>query len=346
MRSVVLALAAFLLAPAAGGAALFPRQRMEADYRTAVAAWARGEEQQALDALTTLSLEAHERRDLARLDRAKRAVARALGRREGGAWMALARLESRMYHQLVSAKRPELALGSRLLAADLAELAAERGGAALRGPAAALLASLGGQLHLAAQEGAAIDLYGRALLVEPNQGAALLGLAALREKRGDYATAVALLSSFTPTPGGREGALRLAINLLRVGRRAEAEAALRALAADGDDWVRSVAAQELAKALAARGDLAGASAVVQSAAAAIPCDPSLAMEVAWLAERSGAEGMLDLAGLADCADAATSSRARYARPPTGEMRALIEHLETLDAGWREDLRRAVGQTGA
>jgi hypothetical protein len=142
-------------------------------------------------------------------------------------------------------------------------------------------------------------------------------------------------------PGGREGRLRLAVNLLRIGRHREGEAELRALAAEGGDWVRSVAVQELGRALAARGEHAQAGAMLAAATAALPCDPSLAAQAALAAERSGADLPFDLASLATCAEAGISPRARYARPPTTELRALGERLEDLDAGWREALRRAL-----
>ena len=341
MTRLAVVLAALALAPAASGAALFPRQRMEAEYRQAAALWANEEEDAALAVLARLATQAQEGRPQATLERAKRAVARALGNRHPAALMSLARMETRAYHQEVTAKRPTVALSARRLAADLAGQHAARGGG--RAASAALLGTLGGHLHLAAQEAAAEELYERALALEPRQHASLLGLAALREKRGHYAEAVRLLGAVTPPPGGREGRLRLAVNLLRIGRRDDGEAMLRALAAEGADWVRSVAAQELAKALVARGELAGARELVSAAALAVPCDPSLAVQATLLAERAGAASPLDLASLAECAEASIAPRARYTRPPTAEVRALLEWLQTLEAGWRESLRQALGQ---
>lgn len=344
MRSLVFALLAVALLPAAAGGALFPRQRIEADYRQALASWAAGDEHRALAGLTALGAEAKEGRALVRLDRAKRAVTRSIGRRHGMALLAMARFETRAYHHFVKSGRPELAYGARRLAAELAEQHAERGGAAAR-DAAVLLAALGGHLHLAAQETAAAELYQRSLAIDGRQPTALLGLAALREKRGDYAGVVALLSTTEPVPGGREGSLRLGVNLLRVRQRRQGEAELQALVHGAADWVRAVAVQELGRSLAARGEVAAAGALLAAAAATLPCDPALAVQAAMLGERSGAEVPLDLASLADCADAGVSPRARYARPPAGELQASTKRVDELEPGWREALRRALGSRG-
>jgi hypothetical protein len=341
LRSLVSLLALLALLPAAGGAALFPRQRLEAEYRHVLTRWATGDEDGALAALERLAAGATGDRSSVRLERARRDVARGLGRREAAAVPAVVWFETRAYHHLVTARRPELAVRSRLLASELAERYAQRGGAASREVAAGLLASLAGHLHLAAQEASAVDLYQRALAIEGRQPAALLGLAALREKRGDYASAVALLDRVKPVPGGREGRLRRAVNLLRVGRDGEGEAELRSLAGDGADWIRAVAAQELGRALGARGEVTAAAVLLANAAAASPCDPSLAVQTALFAERSGADTPIDLAGLAECAEAAVSPRARYTRPPASELRVLRGRLGELEPAWREALRRAL-----
>ena len=86
---------AIAAAPAASGAALFPRQRMEAEYRQAAALWANEEEDAALAVLARLATQAQEGRPQATLERAKRAVARALGNRHPAALMSLARMETR-----------------------------------------------------------------------------------------------------------------------------------------------------------------------------------------------------------------------------------------------------------
>lgn len=342
MRSFALALAVLALAPAFSGASLFPRYRLEAGYRSALERWAAGDQTGAVEAVRQLGDRAEDEGALTPLERARRTVARQLGRSHPDALLSIARLETLVYQAQVGARNPELALASRLLAAELAEQHAQRAGAAGRVPAAMVLASLGAHLHLAVQEGAAADLYQRALAIDPRQAAARLGLAALREKRGEYAAAVGLLAGVEPTPGGREGSLRLGVNLLRVGRRQEGEAELRALSGAGEDWVRSVAAQELARQLAGRGDGAGASELLAAAAAALPCDPSLPLQAALLAERRGDPLPLDLASLADCAETAISPRARYARAPAAEVRPLRQRLDALDPGWREALRRALG----
>jgi hypothetical protein len=343
MRNWVVAFAALALAAADAGAALFPRQRVEGEYRQALARWAAGDDDGALAAVAALARQAKADDTTGRLARARRSVARSLGRREPQALLAIARLETRAYQAAVTARQPEAALASRLLAAELAEQHAERRDRDGRTAAAALLASLGGHLHQASQEVAAADLSQRALAIDGSQGAALLGLAALRERRGEYGAAVELLTVVEVPPGGREGRLRLALNRVRLGDHREGEEELAALAREGNDWVRSVAAQELARLLAARGDLGSAGALLAAASDALPCDPSLPIQAAFVAERAGSDLPLDLGGLSDCAEAEISPRGRYSRAPEAELRPLRERLAAAEGEWRAGLRRALGR---
>jgi hypothetical protein len=341
MRTFAFVLAVLVLAPAAARGALFPGQRLEADYRAALTSWARGDDDGAIAAVAGLAIRAEEQGQTARFEKARRAVARQLGRRQPDAYLAISRFETLVYQAQVGARQPHLALASRLLAAEVAEEHGDGGGAARSEAAAMVLGSLAAHLHLAAQEGAASDLYQRALALDPRQAAARLGLSALREKRGEYSAVVDLLSGLPEVPGGREGRLRLAINLLRVGRRVEGEAELVALSGEGTDWVRSVAAQELARLLVDRGQTDAAAAVLAAAAAALPCDSSLPVQAALLAERSGSDLPLDLASISDCGEASIAPRARYARAPGGEVRALRQRLEAAEGGWRTALGMAL-----
>jgi tetratricopeptide (TPR) repeat protein len=344
VAAFTLLLAGVLVGPA--HAAIREQAKVEGAYRKVLAAWAGGDEEGALAQLLRLDETAVAgSRAGARLERAKLAVGRAVARRHPSALLAAVTLEQRAYVDYAS-RRPALAGEARRTAAALvqAHAALDRSAAALD---AALLTSLAGELATRAQQGAAADLYGRALAISPGQPAALLGLAAIHELHGRYALAADLLAPLVAKhPHAREARLRLALNELRLGRRDNAERELRRLAGEGVDWVRSLAAQELARLLLARGDVAGAGAVLDAAAAVLPCDPSLPVQAALVAERAGAARALDLSTQGACGEAAESARARYTHPPTSELLPLREHLAAAEPGWRRALGDALGVAAA
>ena len=352
-RLVALAL---LLAAVLGGpahAAIREQAKLEAAYRQVLATWASGDEQGALAQLLRLDQAAVAgSRAAAQLERAKLAVGRAIARRKPSALLAAVALEQRAYLDY-SSRRPSLAAEARRTAAALvqAHAAADRSPAAVALDAA-MLASLAGELAARAQQSAAADLYGRALALSPRQPAALLGLAAIHELHGRYALAADLLRlAVDKRPQAREARLRLAINQLRLAqrdpaRRDAAERELRALAGNGLDWVRSLAAQELARMLLARGDVAGAGAVLDAAAAVLPCDPSLPVQAALVAERAGNARPLDLSTQGACGEAAESARARYTHPPSSELVPLRETLAAAEPEWRRALGTALGVSGS
>ena len=341
LRCVPLALLlAALAAPAE--AAVREQARIESAYRQALASWAVGDETGALVQLQRLDgAAAPGSRGAAVLERAKLAVGKSLGRRDPAALLAAASMQQRAYVNYAT-RRPTLAAEARRTAAALvqAHISLDRTAAA-RELDAALMSSLAGELAARAQQSAAADFYGRALALAPRQAAALLGLAAIHEVHGRYAAAADLLAIAAEQPGAREARLRLALNQLRLGRRDAGERELRALAADGVDWVRSLAAQELSRLLLARGDVAGAGAVLDAAAAVLPCDPTLPVQAALVAERAGVPRPLDLATLGACGEAAESARGRYTHPPTSELVPLRERLAQVEPGWRRALEGAL-----
>ncbi|HEV8241933.1 MAG TPA: hypothetical protein VGS57_21390 [Thermoanaerobaculia bacterium] len=328
-------------APARG--AFREQAKIEAAYRRALGAWATGEDEDALAQLQRLDGEAAADGDVGRLERAKLAVGKALGRRTAASLLAAAALEERAY-LVYASRRPTMAAEARRSAAALVELHASLDrAAAARAVDAAMLASLAGSAAAGAQHAAAEDLYDRVLALAPRQPAAVLGLAAIHELHAEYGEAVELLAPLVlEHPDAREARLRLAVNELRLGRRDRAEADLRALANDGVDWVRSLAAQELAKLLAARGDFAGAAAVLEAAAALLPCDPSLPVQTALVAERAGSATPLDLSTLGACGEAAESARARYTHAPSSELVPLRQAIATGEPEWRQALAGVLG----
>jgi tetratricopeptide (TPR) repeat protein len=353
---LLLVVPAALLVAAPAAAALGEQGKLEAAYRQALAAWAAGDEEGALASLQRFdqgSLASP--REATRRERAKLGLARTLGRRDPSTVLAAAALEGRAYDAYVTRRQP-LAVAARRMVAALVDLHVELVGSA-RGPRAAggrprgalevtvdaaVLSSLAGELAARAQQTAAADLYGRALALVPRQSAALLGIAAMHEQRGEYARAAELLLTLVEAqPAAREARLRLGVNLIRLGKDRAGEAELRPLTREGADWIRSLAAQELARLLASRGDLAGASAVLAEATAVLPCDPSLPVQAALLGERAGAAVPLDLSTLDSCGEASESARARYTHAPSGELVALRSTVAAAEPQWRQALARAL-----
>jgi len=342
-RFLTCALLLALAAAVPAGAAFREQSKLEAAYRRALGAWAAGQDEDALAQLQRLDQDG----EVGRLERAKLAVGKAFGRRNPAALLAAAALEERAY-LVYASRRPTMAAEARHTAAALVELHASLDRApAARTADAAMLASLAGSAAAGSQQSAAEDLYNRVLALVPRQPAALLGLAAIHELHAQYAEAAELLAPLVVEhPDAREARLRLAVNELRLGRRERAETNLRKLAGDGVDWVRSLAAQELAKVLAARGDFAGAGATIDAAAAVLPCDPSLPVQAALVAERAGGATPLDLSTLGACGEAAESARARYTHAPSSELVPLRRDIAAGEREWRQALAGVLGVVAA
>ena len=317
---------------------------MENAYRQVLTAWAVGDEEGALAKLQRLDeTPAPGGRDAARLDRAKLSVARGIGRRQPAALLSVALLEQRAYRSYVDRHLIVAAVARRTVGAVVGVHAGADKSPGARSAQAALLSSFAGELAAAAQGVAAADFYGRALALAPRQPAALLGLAVIEEQRGHYSAAAALLETLVDAePKAREARLRLAINLGRLGQQAAAERELGELAGEGLDWLRSLAAQELAKRLVARGELGRATRLLESVAELLPCDPTLPVQLAMVSERAGTPSTLDLSTLGACGEAAESARARYTHASNSELVPLREGLGAAEPEWRRALAKALG----
>jgi tetratricopeptide (TPR) repeat protein len=344
---VFLALALSRVAHAAFG----EQARLEALFRAALSSWAAGDETAALSQLAKLDQAAAPgSRDAARLQKAKSAVAAAIARRSvgdrrggGDSLLAAAALELRAYGDY-SRRRSKQAAEAR----QAVSMLVERHAATDRRPAAAamdaaVLASLGGELAEGYQQRGAQEMYERALALDPGQTAARLGLAAIEEQGGRYVAALDLLAPLVASPdASREARLRFALNSARVGRERVAEEELRRLTTGDVDWVRSLAAQELARILAGREEYAAAARLLTETAALLPCDPTLPVQAALLGERAGSSQPLDLASLGACGEAAESARSRYTHVPTSELVPLRASLVAALPAWRRALGRDLG----
>lgn len=202
-----------------------------------------------------------------------------------------------LYFRHRSAHRPYLEQQSRLLVRALAELAAEHGDDGLQWAAAQALASIGSTL-LYEGRSAGFELLERAIELDPASESAHLSLAAYYEKfGGPYEKAVSWLDQLVlRRPDCREGRLRLAINLLRLkgpaaaaswprAREDAAEHFGRLLAEPQDDWITSLAAQELAR--FHRGEPDRAAALLEDALSRRPGDPEILIQLTYLYDRLG-----------------------------------------------------------
>ena len=338
---------AALLGAAGAHAARMTRARLEEAYRDALAAQAAGEAAAATEALLALEHEATagDRRQIERLDAALETVARRLVERAPESLVAVADLHDRVYLEALRRHLPAVAGTSRSAIESVAEELAAGRDPARRQLAAALLARLGGRLQELSEELSAARLYERALDLDAHQATALAGLAAVREKVGDRAAALALLDRLEAvTAADPEARLRRAVLRARLGQREAAIDGLRPLLDAVPDWVASVAAQELGRLLLDAGRPDEALTVVSRAAVRLPCDPVLALQAAYLAERAQPEAPLApprLPTAAECA-AVESSRVRYNRPPRQAFERLDEALAGRLGGARLALGAALG----
>jgi tetratricopeptide (TPR) repeat protein len=152
-----------------------------------------------------------------------------------------------------------------------------------------ILTSLGGMLQEAAQQLPAADMFQLAAEMDPRNTAALIGLATVLEKNTRYEPAVETLRRLVAAdPDHGEGKLRLAVNLHRLEKTAEALPLLQELTTSkGEDWVVSLAAQELADIHREAGKLDLARKVLEAAIERFPADPRLYVQLSSVLDRAG-----------------------------------------------------------
>jgi tetratricopeptide (TPR) repeat protein len=321
-----------------------PSNRPQDEYLRALAASARGEHEEAVAIVVELEdgvgLSGAE---WAELRRAQRRLARRLARRSPEALLPVALLHQRAY--LAHARADDAALASA--ASQRAELLAQaytRGGGDRR-LAAALLTNLGGLWHARFQETAAEPLYRQALALDPEQGAAQLGLAVVYEKRGWLREAGTLLeAAASSVPDDRETTLRRALVHARSGRPDLSLGGLDELVREGgDDWIAALAYQESARLLAAQGRLADALERARDGEATLPCDPALPVLVAFYGEEADEHETSLGPTLAACAgDARLSPRRMYNQQPRRLLELLRSRLEEAERERLPALATALG----
>ena len=327
-------------------------------YLQALSAFATRPWHEALDALEAFEKEAtaaDPQNRAARLSRAELAAARQLAGRNSDALWTLLGAHHDLYFRHRAEHRPYLEQQSRLLVRSLAELAAEKGDDALRLGAAQALASIGSTL-LYEGRAAGFEMLERSLELDPAGEAAHLGLAAYYEKfGGPYERAVGWLDQLVlRRPDSREGRLRLAINLLRLTGAAaadwphaeeDAERHFERLLSDPqDDWISSLAAQELAR--RRRGEPEQAAALLEEVLARRPNDSEIEIQLTYLYDRLGLAEKSKALAEKLAAPPAAGRAADDARSASPRGRYNHWSSESLIAGRRQLQDGAAGRIAA
>jgi Flp pilus assembly protein TadD len=340
MRAIttLLALIASLVlaAPAAGQKGRFKKAEFKAGYIEQLQRYARGEPETAVAELVELEIQAARltESNMEPLWKAKLSAVRDLLRVGPELLVPVAQLHERAYLTYLARKEHALAAHSRSLTVELAEIYAERvEGTPGRRFSSAVLTSMAGHLHAAFMDPLAANLYTRAAEIDPDNAAARLGLAGIRERHGDYEEATAALERLVETsPESGEGRLRLAVNLMRMDRSGEAEGLLRDLVDSqvrAPDWIYSLAVQELGRILVERDDFEAASALLERVAKQMASDPTLPILVAYVTDRSGRPSRkADLSESLRLGATGTeaSPRYRYSQMPRQELAELRAEL--------------------
>lgn len=285
---------------------------------------------------------------LGRLGRSEHEAAQELARRDPEALVPLLLLHHDLVLEYRRRSQPHLVLHGIERVRQLTDgYAQSAGSAGARVLASDVLASLGGHLQESGRS-ASLELFEHALRLEPSHTAALLGLAAYYEKRGGpYETAVGHLERLVAAhPEHREGCLRLGINLLRLDRDPEGVARLESLLESSEnDWVTSLAAQELARHHAREERIPAAIDLLRAALERLPGDQKLHLQLAWLLDRSSEPAAVRrlIEKVARLEPASQPARGRYNQWPRqdleenrAELRRWCENRLKLVAGVFDD----------
>lgn len=333
-KAITAALAILLLPPPTGaeGHKSFKKKSFQKSYRQVLVRYAAGDFAGAAGALVaqeSAALDQHGVKVLNRMHKAEVGVLKDLiARGRFDVLIPVILLHEESYVSYLDQGNAPLARHSRTLAADLVQVySVQVKGEEGRFVASGLMASLAGYFQDAYLDSAAAELFALALEVDSHNLAALQGLAGIYERHGQYEQTVFYLEQLTRIdPLDREGRLRLAVNLRRVGREREAGEKLRQLVRGPEnDWILSLAYQELARILTDNGDHISAKMLLEESVQRLPSDPSIPIQLAYLSERDDeVEEDTDLLGsLRRCAaEGMESPRYLYSQTPAGALADL------------------------
>lgn len=305
-------------------------------YREILGRLAAGEGAGARSSLARLESEAvgeGSERAIQRLGKLELQVVRELVRDDPEVLIPVFMLHREMFEQYSRERQAYLAYHARGMVEEYAALYAKLGGTAgSRVVAARAVASLGGALVESGARGSARITFEKALGFDRENAYALLGLAAVHEKGGEYGAAVGYLERLVAAhPKHWEGRARLGVNLARQGKAERSEALFReVIGSPGADWVKVVASQELARLYAAGGRLEAAVEVLEAAVQSLPQQPQLAIQLAYLLERAREPQRSLRAAQGVMAERAPEGSARN-RYNTWPEEAFIENRRALAA---------------
>ncbi len=267
--------------------------RLQVQYREALAALAEGQDETARERLIQLeSAFAGKTKDveLKLLRRALMEVASRDLARHADSLIPVAELHFEAYQRYLNERQMLLALHSRMMVQELARLYQSAG----EPPeslqlAARVLTSLGGALQQSGATTSANFLFDEVLEFSPGDEAALLGLSAFHEKMGNYEKARDYLEQLVATnPDNEEGWLRYGLNLRRCddldGARLWIDKARRESA---PSWVRSLAYQELARLEISSGSFERAEELLRQGIEELPGEQRLYLQLAMVLDRTG-----------------------------------------------------------
>ena len=239
------------------------------------------------------------------------------------------------YFEYVTLERRYLAGHSRTMAAELAEVYAERRDSQQASVFSGwILTSFGAHLWSPSGVKESADLFYRAFLIDPGNETAVLGLAAAYEKSGEYEKAIEYLTrALIRDPGDLEVRLRLALCQLRQKggeRSAQALTSLVSLSGQASPpWIRSVAYQERARLHLEQGSEGRAEEVLREGLEVLPGDRQLSLLLARLLDsRRQRQESLELLSIVDASGwHEESPRERYdGWVPTGVEKGRSNHL--------------------
>jgi len=245
----------------------------------------RDDAMESLYAFETAFMEGREPKEIAQLFEVEVEVIRSLGRRDIESLVPVLVLHLDAYPMYVERRQPQLAGHSSRIAASLADLYAREGGSeGSRILGARALASLGIYAQQTGVKLQGLGLMLHALDFDPQNEAALLGIAAVHERSGNYHRAAErLLELLKAYPKHREGRLRMAVNLDRLGSPGQARRLLEELVAEPQaDWVATVAYQELGRIHREQGHLDRAESVLWEGLERFPGDGRIRTELAFV----------------------------------------------------------------
>jgi len=321
------------------------RREARREYLEVLSLWSQGSRDRAVDRLAVALTDSEGSGRRTGIDRAVGSTARRLARNLGaGALLPLALLHEEVYARQAREPRGRASGALRPALELLSIFEAEAKTRDDRAVVSALQTSLAGRMAEAHVEVASLGLTRSALRADPSNRAALFAVAVSAERFGDHAAAVRSLEALLRVdPEHRESRLRLALNLMRIGEKDEGLEELRRLVSEGgrEDWIAAVARQELARHLIDRDEIARARDVLREISDRRLRDPALAVQTAFVDERSDGGEVEDLFTALSRA-AATSeapSRTLYLRAPNDLLEELRRDLLRREQEWSSRLDR-------